>query len=184
MRSTFIDSPCTARCRALGAATCEPAVRRVPFQGLRPISWVRAVFGWRWISSMPRLGLQCRAPRSSPFRSGDEHAIMLLRGAATERPARPLFGTYAKDCSRFVHYAASRAKNVVQDSSLARSQAAAGWGAASGASFIGKLITAAASASAISAYHIQVKLPLLTRAIPPSQAPKKPPIWCDNMVMP
>ena len=45
-------------------------------------------------------------------------------------------------------------------------------------------MNAAASASAMSAYHIHEKSPKAVSALPPSHAPKNPPIWCVNVARP
>ena len=47
-----------------------------------------------------------------------------------------------------------------------------------------KFISAAIMANAMSAYHIQVKSPNREIVMPPSQAPRKPPIWCESSVSP
>ena len=51
-------------------------------------------------------------------------------------------------------------------------------------SFIGKFISAAKIAKAISKYHIQVKFPLWFMFKPPKKAPKKPPVWWLSRVKP
>src|SRR5574343_1773708 len=63
-------------------------------------------------------------------------------------------------------------------------QAGCAAGRALGASRIGRLTSAASAASTMSAYHIQVKSPNRVIAMPPSQAPRKPPIWWESRVRP
>jgi len=66
-------------------------------------------------------------------------------------------------------------------------RAPAGVGTARGgtrASRIGRWISAAPIASAMSAYHIQSYEPVDSKALPPSQAPRKPPTWWPSITRP